>query len=242
MSIKWNWNKNIADLVWGLIFPRECIFCGEEDSWMCQNCFSFLEFKKDRSCLHCHHIHNKVIKGFCPQCRSLYFLDGTLVAGDYKDKNINKAIKLLKYRFIRGLASDLGDFLTSFLYHAGQNIDTAKNRGHIVVPIPLHWKRKNWRGFNQAYLLGERLSYNLDLPFKTELKRISFRKPQTKLKKEERRNNIKNSFVWQGEELHGKTIWVVDDVITTGSTMNEAARTLKHHGARKVIGVAVAGE
>lgn len=162
------------------------------------------------------------------------------MAGDYKEEKINKAIKLLKYRFIRDLSPYLGDYLSSFLRHSEESFFVKK--GTLVVPIPLHWRRYNWRGFNQANLIAMRLAQNLDLSISKKLQRIRYKKPQTKLKKLERQKNIKNSFVWKGASLNKKDVVLVDDVVTTGATMDEAARVLKQNGARKIIGLAVASE
>jgi len=168
-------------------------------------------------------------------------LDKIFAAGDYKEEKINKAIKLLKYRFIKGLSPYLSDYLTSFLYHLEEGV-FIKNQNVLIIPIPLHWRRENWRGFNQSKLIASDLAAGLNITRSEQLKRIKYKKPQTQLKKLARHKNIKNSFAWKGGRLDKKIVILVDDVVTTGATMNEAARALKQNGARKVIGLAVASE
>ena len=233
--------NKITSLILDSIFPKECIFCEEEGDWICRNCFLFLEFREHKICVNCNRSRHKTKKGFCPECKSLFSLDGMIVAGDYNQERIKKAIKFLKYRFVRGLGPILADFITYFLQET-DNIKTVTSGKPAVVPMPLHWKRENWRGFNQAHLIGQGVAQNLNLTLDPNLKRIKYKKPQTKLKRRERLHNIKNSFAWKGDDLNGKTIILVDDVVTTGATMNEAAQTLKQNGAKKVLGVAVAGE
>lgn len=231
--------QELKDTLFGAVFPIECIYCGKEGEWICDNCFLFLEFKSDHNCVNCNKPATPA--GLCRRCRGFYHLDGVIVAGDYGEEKMKKAVKLLKYRFIKGLAPYLGDHLTSFLKEHKRGLFLS-DKNTLVVPIPLHWRRRNWRGFNQAEMIAERMAENLGLARDNSLKRTRYKKPQTRLKKRERCENIKNSFVWKGGNLAGKNIILVDDVVTTGSTMNEAARALKQKGAKRVLGAAVAGE
>ena len=109
-----------------------------------------------------------------------------------------------------------------------------------LLPIPLHKKRKAWRGFNQAELLAEILAENFNVDLRGDLlKRIKNTKPQVGLKSLKRAENISGAFQVMGE-ARGQTFLLLDDVITTGSTMNECAHVLKQAGADKVYGLAVA--
>lgn len=111
----------------------------------------------------------------------------------------------------------------------------------LVIPVPLHPRRERWRGFNQAELIARELAdyFNLDMSV-GGLIRIKHRKPQTKLNKQDRKNNIKNCFAWRLGGLSGKKIILVDDVATTGSTLNECARVLKKNGAGEIWGLVAA--
>jgi len=136
--------------------------------------------------------------------------------------------------------------------------------GFILIPIPLNEKRRRWRGFNQAEEIGKELSKFFKVPLVSDcLLRIKNSYPQVKLGTEERKENVKDIFFCQNKKetqhqsrarcwtspvpkrsfwcgVFGKKILLVDDVYTTGATMEEAARILKESGAKEVFGVVVA--
>ncbi len=109
----------------------------------------------------------------------------------------------------------------------------------LIVPIPLSARRQAERGFNQSLIIAQELSSYFKIPIIDGLKK-SERPPQSELAAEKRSKNIANAFSWQGENLAGQKIILVDDVVTTGATLAEAAKVLKKAGAKKVIGLAVA--
>jgi len=109
------------------------------------------------------------------------------------------------------------------------------------MPVPLSKKRLKWRGFNQAEIIANILADNFKLEIDAKnLKRIKNTKPQAKLNERERRNNLADCFSWLGDKLNGRNIILVDDVATTGSTLNECAKVLKQAGASEVWGLVVA--
>jgi len=110
-----------------------------------------------------------------------------------------------------------------------------------LVPVPLHIRRERWRGFNQSQLIAEKLSDKFGIEIDCHgLKRVKHGKAQAKLSKSERWENIKGSFFWEKESLSGRNIILIDDVVTTGATLNEAAKVLKENGAGEVWGLVVA--
>lgn len=115
-------------------------------------------------------------------------------------------------------------------------------RPHIIIPVPLHPSRLRQRGFNQAVLLGSTLSRRLSLPMLLDtLARIRQTEPQIELSAAERRLNVKGAFaVKKPERIAGKRILLLDDVMTTGSTMDECAKELKKAGAEMVIAATIA--
>jgi ComF family protein len=112
----------------------------------------------------------------------------------------------------------------------------------FILPVPLHNSRLRQRGFNQAVLLGSKVSRALDIPMLPDvLVRNRKTEPQVELSASERRLNVKDAFsVKKHQMLAGKRIILLDDVITTGSTMNECAKELKKAGAEIVIAVTIA--
>ncbi len=102
----------------------------------------------------------------------------------------------------------------------------------VIVPVPLHTKRLLWRGFNQSTELARALGKALNRPVPVKgLTRIRHTPPQTRLGLKERQNNIRNAFEADADTVRGKVVLVVDDVYTTGSTLNECAQTLLCAGA-----------
>jgi ComF family protein len=159
---------------------------------------------------------------FFEKARAPYLYEGSLLT----------AIHEFKYAEKTYLARPLGLLLSSF----------AKTwlHGHrklLVMPVPLHPKRLRERGFNQSLLLADRVAETLDadLDF-SSLKRIRYTKPQTGLGSKERKRNVRKAFgVSSREAVKGREVLLVDDVATTGSTLNECARTLKRAGCRQVF-------
>ena len=113
---------------------------------------------------------------------------------------------------------------------------------HLIIPVPLHRSRLRQRGFNQAVLLGKVLARHLSLPLIPDaLTRTRATEPQIELSAAERRENVKGAFaVKKPERIAGKRILLLDDVMTTGSTMNECAKELKKAGAAAVVAVTTA--
>ncbi len=116
------------------------------------------------------------------------------------------------------------------------------HRPDLVLPVPLHKRRLRRRGFNQAVLLGELLAREFHLPFERRaLQRVRWTEPQISLSADERRENVKGAFsVTDCVVVAGKRVMIVDDVLTTGSTVEECSRMLKRAGATEVMVVTVA--
>lgn len=252
--------KQGRDFILDLIFPVECLACGREGNWLCPECFSRLKFKPSQYCLACKKEND--FGRLCRSCRPLYFFDGVFIAGDYDNKTIAEMVKKLKYNLAKDLADDLGKFLAlfvrnlisgSFSFASESDLPERKRSQNglpsvlrdlgknLIIPIPLHPRRERWRGFNQAELLSDRFAEYFNLEISRDcLKRIKHKKPQAKLSEAERKENIKDCFTFHGGNLAGRDILLVDDVVTTGYTLSEAARVLKENGAGQVWGLVVA--
>jgi len=246
-----------------LIFPIECLGCGREGYWFCGDCFKEVKFKSRQYCLHCKKEND--FGQFCPPCQIIYSLNGVFIAALYDELLISRAIKSLKYRFVGGIADDLSKLMILFvdrlLEHGRvlksglasgvdwRNFKRAENlplvilnfKDNLVIPVPLSKKRLRWRGFNQAELLAQKVAkkYGLALD-NNNLVRIKHKKPQARLNEIHRLENIKECFSWRGSNLNKKNIILIDDVVTTGATLNECAKILKASGAGEVWGLVVA--
>jgi len=257
-----NHARSLRDFILNLLFPIECFGCGKENEWLCGQCFKKIPFNSSNYCLNCKKI-NKYGE-FCPDCSPNYYLDGVWVAGNYDNKIIVKLIKNLKYYYAKNLAIVLGNYLSLFLQNIlnknrltnidlrGSEIWRQFNRAKqspliilnfsktIVIPVPLHKKRQLIRGFNQAEKLAQAIHGNFNLKINNNLIRIKHKKAQAKLSEKARKENIKNCFAYTGENLINKNILLIDDVVTTGATLNECARVLKENNAKEVWGLVVA--
>ena len=142
------------------------------------------------------------------------------------------AVQRFKYQSETYLVSTLGPLVSSF---AKGYISHPKEI--LTIPVPLHRRRLRERGFNQSLLLARAISRDLGAPLDyLSLARRKYTAPQTGLSKEKRKRNVKDAFlVLNPERVRGADILLVDDVFTTGYTLNECARTLKRSGARTVM-------
>jgi len=157
------------------------------------------------------------------------FFDRARAVGRYQGA-LQEAIHALKYHRSPLLAAPLGGLLSVC---GGQMLaDTSYD---AVIPVPLHPSRLRRRGFNQALLLARKAAKAWGVGVLADsLRKHSVTIPQSMLSKREREKSVKGVFVYQGPDLQGKNVVLIDDVFTTGSTANECARMLKKHGAHIV--------
>lgn len=223
-----------------LLFPIDCIGCGREDYWLCPDCLSTLSLGQNEKCIFCG--RESLSGKTCLNCAASHSLDGVFICGDYENKIISSLIKKLKYSFARELGEVFGEIAALFFKKiiAEGKFSQSSLADWMVAPIPLHKKRFNWRGFNQAEIIAGYFADEFGLPISPSLIRIKHKQPQARLSGFERFENIKNCFAWTGEDLNKKNILLIDDVATTGSTLNEAAGALKHAGAGKIFGLVIA--
>ncbi len=170
-------------------------------------------------------------------------LDGLFIARSYHHRLLKKLLFTLKYRFIATAADPLATLLAESITHHPLPLPT------LIIPVPLHPRRLRFRGFNQAEVLAQKLMAQLlpGAPIRIRndiLQRIRFTKPQMKTdSKSERLANLTAAFMVPLETagpLVGQSIWLIDDVATTGTTLDECARTLKTAGAKTVWGIVIA--
>ena len=173
--------------------------------------------------------------------KSLYIL---AAAAFYNDETIKNLIWRLKYRNEKAAVAPLAKILIEHLKLTGliSEIGPLKPKNTILVPIPLHPARERQRGFNQSFLLAEKLAKNFNLNLTNSLSREKNTKPQAEIEDfKKRQENVIDCFsVKNIDEIKGKNILLVDDVSTSGSTLNEAAKVLKKAGAKKIIGLVAA--
>lgn len=231
---------NARDFLIDLLFPRFCLSCGEEGTWFCQDCASILGIRDVASCPIC--LRRVMDFRTCPSCKNRTNLSGLFWALSYESPLVQKIIRQYKYEpLIRELARPLANIIISHLLL----VEADKNNflgDFVLVPLPLHTKRKKWRGFDQAYEISKEIGNYFNMPvLDSVLMRQKETPPQAELGKEDRELNIKDAFSCVNQNLiSGKKIFLVDDVYTTGATMREAAKVLKSAGAKEVWGLVIA--
>ena len=218
-----------------MIFPKKCINCKKEGSYLCEDCLSLIEINPFQYCL----CESMARKEKCEKCKDRN-LDKILSATSFKNKIVQEAIHKFKYGYIKELSAPLSFLILSHLYLLGIEI----NKDFVLIPVPLSDKKKRRRGFNQSEELGKIISETTGIELAADaLIKIKETRPQMELGKSERTENIKNCFKVENEnKIKNRTILLLDDVYTTGSTMEECARFLKLSGAKEVWGVTVARE
>jgi len=227
-----------------LIYPPRCGVC-QAFLWEKRATHEGLEIG---FCRDCYNAFQKVPSPLCPFCgrpfasgggedhtcehclkkrpyydigRAPYLFEGPLMT----------AIHDLKYGKKSHLAGSLGPLLASYAENW-----LGPSEGLLVMPVPLHPQRLRERGFNQSLLLARHVASRIgaDLDY-LSLRRTRFTRPQTQLTSDERRKNVRRAFGIVGNaSLKGRSVLLIDDVATTGSTLNECARALKKAGVKEV--------
>ena len=221
--------------IWDIIFPKKCISCKKEGGYLCEDCLSLVEINPYQYCL-CENLEKKEK---CADCKNKN-LDKILSAASFSNKIVKEAIHKVKYGYIKEMAQPLALLILTHLHLINIEID----RSFAIIPIPLSHKKKRKRGFNQSEEMGKVISEATGIPLLSDiLVKTKETKPQMELKRAERLKNIKDCFeIKNKEKIENKTILLLDDVYTTGSTMEECARILKKSGAKEVWGLTVARE
>lgn len=222
-----------------LLFPRFCVGCSQElnAGALCAPCKSLLPKPKTAQCPHCD---LRLPFGELRElCREMLGITRLAAAAPYAHPLVKAAIDTMKYEGIRDLSRPLGKLLTDAL---APLVATKPREEFVLVPVPLHPRRLRQRGFNHASLLAQEASRSLKLSLNDRiLMRQRETQQQAKLKREDRLTNVENAFTAIPKYTQkNKTIILVDDVITTGSTIRETTKALRRAGTKEVWGAAVA--
>ena len=203
--------KRLTDLLdW--IYKKKCYFCksSKEAVKMCSKCYEEMDFLPVKP--------SRTVKGKKVYCAGIY------------SKNLQKLIRGLKYHNQRDLAFYLAQFMSEYF----EKISDKKD--YEVIPVPIYPKREKKRKYNHMHLVGEEFcritanTLNVDL-----IKRIKDTKPQYKLKRQERVQNLTNAFKVDKSKYNGKTLLLIDDICTTGSTFEEMINELEKNGINDII-------
>lgn len=226
--------KKVKQFFLDLLFPKKCVGCGKEGVWFCDKCFEKIVLVKALSCPLCNRLTSR--GQFCSRCRSRTSLTGVITAAHYKEGPLKEAIHNFKYNRVKDLVYNLADILSL-------RLEQGFPQGRLVlVPVPLHRQREAERGFNQAKELAKVISKYFDIEIIECLKRKKNTAPQVEKTGMDRRKNVVGAFslAGQAKKIENKTVLLVDDVFTTGTTLSECAIELRKAGARQVWGLVLA--
>lgn len=233
----------INDYVQALLdvfYPRTCLYCRSNinyhcEQYICGNCRKNIPFVNERHCSRCGSVLGQYsvtseVKG-CAFCRSEHLYHDSLTAIAYYDGAIKVLIHKYKYERQRFLYKAIGDFLRT-----NKKLAELMREIDIVVPVPLYWRKKLQRGFNQSELIAREIHRAFLTPFSVNnLIRIKNTTSQTRLSKNKRYSNVQKAFFVKNPAImKGKRVLLVDDVLTTGLTMRECAKKLKETGAKSI--------
>jgi competence protein ComFC len=225
----------LIELAVDSFFPRRCVGCGKVGGFLCPECLGKLPRLLPPLCPKCGRPQASGI--VCPICRQRQTeIDG--IRSPFRfDEVIRKAIHQLKYRNLKAISPCLAELLAEYLR-------SNPLRGEALVCVPLHPRRLRERGYNQSSLLAKELGRRIDLPvIEACLIRVKQAQPQVRaVDVEERRRNVADAFVCRDEKVSGKQIILIDDVCTSGATLESCATALKNKGAASVWGLTLARE
>lgn len=223
-----------------LVFPRKCPLCSEivipKDKKACTSCIEKLPFITEPRCKRCSKPVTVQEQEYCYDCiKARHHYESGFAVFLYQG-NIKKS--LMDYKF-RGLKQYVDFYVEQLIIHLGEKL----NHLHFdfMIPVPLHNRKLRMRGFNQSELIAQGLSEYLQIPVRNDiLLRTRFTTPQKTLDPKERLQNMIEAFdIRNSREVNNKKILIVDDIYTTGSTIDACSAILLKAGCAKVYFVTV---
>lgn len=230
--------RKAGKLFLDMLYPRRCPVCHDiavpGGSRICNVCREKLKPITGPRCFRCSKPLKREEQEYCKDCRKTRLFDQGIGIFPYGSV-LQESLFKLKY----GKRQEYGSFYGQIA--AVYSREIIRNWGvEIIIPIPLHRKRMEKRGYNQAELIAEALGKTLCIPVDSRLmKRKVNTRPQKELDYRERKQNMKNAFFLKGENRY-RRILLVDDIYTTGSTIEAAGELLKRNGAENVFFLTIA--
>jgi len=212
------------------IFPPVCAGCRRVGAIFCDSCRADIQWVSDPICRLCGnpHVNDRLVDGICDHCRLQPPPLARIRAATLYVAPIPHAIWQLKYEGAFALAEPLGELMAEAWPKWQMPVD-------VVVPVALHAKRERKRGYNQSTLLARHLSRKMGWRLVTNgLHRIRYTPPQTGLGRSERLQNVRQAFWAEPDQVAGRHVMLVDDVVTSGGTLAASAEALLAAGAISV--------
>lgn len=208
---------SLSTIILDALFPPLCVHCGREGAWLCLAA-------RNELALQAPLIDPLCIRG----------VDHVVVRGSYDCPTLAQLIQKLKYHYWTGVSPIIADIFRPVLP------DLAAAPDSVIVPVPLHRRRRRERGFNQALLISRAIEHVTGLLVSEVLQRSRYTTPQAQLSAKVRTTNIIGAFHRSQVAQWPRSVILVDDVITTGSTIAECAAVLRQHGVQEITAVAIA--
>ena len=225
----------LAQAFLDVLFPPRCVACGREGTFLCPGCREAMPRALPPRCPLCWQPERR--GEACGRCartrpafagaRSLYVFQGP----------VREAVHALKYNHLSALARPMGELMAAYLKTEELPVD-------LVVPVPLFGRRQRLRGYNQSALLARELARLDGLPLaERSLSRRRDTPPQARsVDAEARRRNVAGAFAADGRRVDGRRVLLIDDVMTTGATLDACAQALRQGGAASVWALTFARE
>ena len=223
------------------IFPKKCINCKRFGGFLCADCFSKIRYNEPFQCPVCLKASFDGLTH--PVCRDKYLIDGVISTVVY-NSIARKLIRQFKYRpYVSRLSEIIGEVMNEGLAQNETLYSFIQRFKPVIIPIPLSSKRLRERGYNHAEIIGHHVAKYFHLVISNKLLvRIKDTKPQYKLNKRERLENVQGAFGIAKNASIPNSVILVDDLATSLATLKEAAKVLKQKGSKRVLGVTFARE
>lgn len=231
MNLPAGWHTLTQSLL-DLLLPPRCVACERNTGWLCVDCLKSIELIHPPICSLCGQATRSSRR--CPSCRDRpLHIDGIRAVG-YLEGALQTAIHHFKYSNVRPLVTPLAELASEYLRHNPLPVQT-------IVPVPLHAARLRERGYNQAALLAEKIGKLIGMSVVDgKLLRVKSTIPQVGLNAQQRRSNVKGAFRCIDEGLGGHSVLLVDDVCTTGATLEACSVALRDAEVKHTWGLVLA--
>jgi len=229
----------LTNKLWGLLYPGRCPVCDSvvmpAGNKICYPCRNRLRRIREPYCLKCGQQLTDEELEYCSDCRKKkhVFISGICL---YEYESVQEAIYRFKYEGRSEYAAFFGEEMA---YWLGERLKSF--RADALIPVPIHRKRFRERGYNQAQLLAQEVGKRLRIPVLTNvIERVRNTAPQKGLGMQERQNNLKKAFKMCQNDVKLDTIIIIDDIFTTGATIDAMGRVLLEAGVKEIYFAALA--
>ena len=230
-TIGLHWHRVCGHLL-DALFPPRCVGCRRVGELLCAECLERIPLVEFPVCARCGDTVSTA--GLCARCRVAPLQIECIRSVAYFEGVLRKAVHWFKYRGRTGLVEPLGALMAAYWERHPMQVD-------VVVPVPLHPARLRERGFNQAALLAREMARHVGLAVdESALTRRRATASQVGLSAVQRKENVCDAFGCSGSSVVGRRVLLIDDVCTTGSTLEACAVALKKGGARSVRALTLA--